>query len=239
MGSLSTHQSPSSTTSLSSLKSHADREGDDRVGPLPQGDRGSERSQVQQLAVPWSTCSGKERSKQMGKLAALPTMRTSSELHPSQRCSSGQHQESKSYYGEASSTESSRCTSRAHGAHRGALQGDAGEGDRRRKNVHFARGVQDRLVEEQEEDHQGKGGLGRTQDSKDSNWGLSQSISAKLNRHLGEKVSHYNPETENLLQYLNKEEMESLRALAAQRAQDQSQSSRISDTELEPDYGQQ
>ena len=182
MGSLSTHQSPSSTTSLSTSKSHADREGDDRVGPLPQGDRGSERSQVQQLAMSRSTCTGKEWSKQMGKLATLPEMRTSSELHSSQRSSGGQHQESKSHHGEASSTESSRCTSRAHGAHRGALQGDAGEGDRRRKNVHFARGVQDGLGKEQEEDHQSKGGLGRTQDPK----GLSQSLTTKLTRHLGE-----------------------------------------------------
>lgn len=54
-----------------------------------------------------------------------------------------------------------------------------------------------------------------------------------------EKVSHYNPESENLLQYLNMEEMESLRALAAQRARDQSKGSQISDTELEPDYTQQ
>lgn len=69
--------------------------------------------------------------------------------------------------------------------------------------------------------------------------GYPPNRSAPSSPETWEKVSNYNPETENLLQYLNTDEMESLRALAAQRARDQSKSSQISDTELEPDYNQQ
>lgn len=186
MGSLSSHLISSSSTSPSTLKSHADQEGDDRVGLLSSSDRGSERSKMQQLAVQRSACGRKEGSKQLGKLATLSTMWSPPELHPSQGSSSRQHQESKSNNGEESIAGTSRRAAQGHGTLGGTREGDAGKGDCRGKNVHFARGVQDCLGKEQQEDHQGQGGFGI---SKDFNPRLcSSAFSTKLSG-MGEGVA--------------------------------------------------
>ena len=141
---------------------------------------------MQQLAVQRSACGRQEGSKQLGKLATLPTMWSPPELHPSQRSSSRQHQESKPNNGEESIAGTSRRAAQGHGTLGGAREGDAGKVTAEEKNVHFARGVQDCLGKEQEEDHQGQGGFGI---SKDFNPRLcSSAFSTKLSG-MGEGVT--------------------------------------------------